>query len=869
MIKIKFQKTLIPFVILIIVNFCFFPLQYVFFSGLLSYLLIQDFNKSNFLIAAILLILISNSTLLFAIINLNPIHHFEFSFNISYSNCLMFCLMNYFIINHRKNLFSIQQTPIELLFFILIALYSIPIFQYYFEHYIIKPQSLNFVQSLMGVSLVVALYILGKHILQHTFHLSISDKINTFIYNDNYSFLLSILFLISLHPFDKIFSFFILGFSFLARMLKKTSIKFNAYQIVLISLIILSSNDFIKILKGLLNPTALISYANEYYILHAIKFSELYLVFILGLTAITFIKKRKTVYFGTLGIILLSTIFPSDKYISLNNERNKVIAALKPFESFFKLAPDNTLSIPRRTIPFDIEQYSQLKYYKSLFKSEPKVGFNIQHSLFKLKKYNSNLPPLKHTINLYLGLNESESFQIITTPFCDSVRVDSILTNNNHEFHIECLQGKFIYCKKPYYKPDLTGYITDPLIPLQDSPNITYKNQSRSFFINITTFKNTPITHQKLDVKIYYTVFENNTPIKKKYSFPVNIDVFNIDLNTIDKLPNAFGYHPLWKNHFSGFKQKNHFDDYKFLQHYKLTPVSIYSSTHPFPPLKDRTNWKNEPHPLSFIQVNNKKEADQTILRMDSLYKIAVQIGIHEKAYWYAFDEIKEKEIKWLKYIYNHKKDPLPILVSGIPDSRTLALDKLQWVTLPKDNNKTTKQDKWWYVCNTHLPPEYNFFIDQYSIKHKMLFYEIYSKNIKGLLFWSLTDWGTNCLPDVLKTSGYSNNETKLFNDLKLGNRWPKTHWNSYTYKDFNGDGAIIYPGKDNTLYPSTRLINIRDGLEEYQLLKEFDRLYPENNLIKIKAKNFILLFKSNTINSIDLEQLNAFKKELLIKCSN
>ena len=45
--------------------------------------------------------------------------------------------------------------------------------------------------------------------------------------------------------------------------------------------------------------------------------------------------------------------------------------------------------------------------------------------------------------------------------------------------------------------------------------------------------------------------------------------------------------------------------------------------------------------------------------------------------------------------------------------------------------------------------------------------------------------------------------------------------WNTYTFIRSNGDGHLLCPGPSRTIIPSHRFENIRDGVEDYELLHE------------------------------------------------
>ncbi|MBU0606401.1 MAG: DUF4091 domain-containing protein, partial [Armatimonadetes bacterium] len=56
------------------------------------------------------------------------------------------------------------------------------------------------------------------------------------------------------------------------------------------------------------------------------------------------------------------------------------------------------------------------------------------------------------------------------------------------------------------------------------------------------------------------------------------------------------------------------------------------------------------------------------------------------------------------------------------------------------------------------------------------------------------------------------------------------------TYREFkvNGDGWLVYPGPDWTPWPSVRLENIRDGIEDYEYLWLLRERAPKSPLLAV-----------------------------------
>lgn len=130
-------------------------------------------------------------------------------------------------------------------------------------------------------------------------------------------------------------------------------------------------------------------------------------------------------------------------------------------------------------------------------------------------------------------------------------------------------------------------------------------------------------------------------------------------------------------------------------------------------------------------------------------------------------------------------------------------------------------EDVWLYVCCGPRPPFANFFIDQQGVDHRVLFWQAWQRHATGVLYWRVNYWY-----GLLPTTGDEP-------------RWPDVPWDCEkltTYREFkvNGDGWLIYPGRDWTPLPSVRLENIRDGIEDYEYLWLLRELDPENKLLVV-----------------------------------
>ena len=190
------------------------------------------------------------------------------------------------------------------------------------------------------------------------------------------------------------------------------------------------------------------------------------------------------------------------------------------------------------------------------------------------------------------------------------------------------------------------------------------------------------------------------------------------------------------------------------------------------------------------------------------------------KVYIYGCDEPHPAILPFLRKAYEeiHKAVPgYPIMQTRGPSELVGVVDI--WCPLtPKllspfyAERRKAGDTLWAYVCCSPRPPYANFFVDQPATAHRVLFWQVRKAGATGLLYYCVCAWrglpnaasGGKCFPDV---------------PIHL-----KDHWIHKAAK-VNGDGLLVYPGRDMTPIPSIRLEVIRDGIEDYEYLALLSRL--------------------------------------------
>ena len=114
--------------------------------------------------------------------------------------------------------------------------------------------------------------------------------------------------------------------------------------------------------------------------------------------------------------------------------------------------------------------------------------------------------------------------------------------------------------------------------------------------------------------------------------------------------------------------------------------------------------------------------------------------------------------------------------------------------------------DLWWYVCVQPQLPWANFFVNYHGIANRVLLWQQFMYNVDGLLYWNVSAWS--------QTDG----TVSRFETLS--------------------DGVLIYYselfGYDAEPVPSYRLVQVRDGLDDFDYLSIAEELCGRDAVNKV-----------------------------------
>jgi len=530
-------------------------------------------------------------------------------------------------------------------------------------------------------------------------------------------------------------------------------------------------------------------------------------------------------------------------------------------------------------------------------KNESLFGITPMHAIFKLDKDCKNLPQPQKSISDICCKGEWESIQIIVVSFVDSLKnLEVCISNLPFPLkNMHCFLGEYAYCRKNKFPTENSGWIADPLIPFEfDSlanrfkcsviPAIIPKGETRSIWLNYYIPENMKAGTFTINV----TICANNIDNFNKQTTRINLTVVDYCLPKTMHLKNAFSFNPdaikQYYNipHIPTTKLKEY---YRFLLDYHLNPMSLYNPIHStFPLIKDwqwcidrGANYFNlgyvEDIPKdSICLLNNFKKTLRdkiTEIKKNNLYCFA---------YLYGFDEVPFSKYQNLKFMYKQiRKVDKPVKeLSGNVDI---------WIPEIEAFNENVKfshknEKLWEYVCFTNKDVVPNFYTEYAAIDPRIVFWQCSKNNIEGFLYYCVNNWITFDTPKELKSEFQS-----LYKTIPKVTSWPEMPWIGHSYRINDGqrfatgDGQLVYPGKNMELYPSIRLINIRDGIEDYEIFyqlhiwqQHFEKNGNNNkaDLIKTfiaKAYGWIPATKKEKKNPDELIAITDEAKVLLEEC--
>lgn len=440
-----------------------------------------------------------------------------------------------------------------------------------------------------------------------------------------------------------------------------------------------------------------------------------------------------------------------------------------------------------------------------------------------------------------LAGNEYESFQVAlrTAPGHElhdcTVTLEDLHGPNGTVIPASCLQWHqvgFVELKQLLKHPRLPeeavpGWWPDPLLPVSsfDIPEQT----TQSLWVTIYAPPDTPPGQYRGQLRIRPATAE-----------PVTVDitatVYAFDLPTQPHLKTAFALMDAYLERLYGQATSGLRRQYgDFVLRHRLNPDDI-SRTDP-PDLEDIAyyydrglnafNVINMVEPRTWgnwvcwspLEVYTPQFKDSLIRRLDPYVAELKRRGLADKAYVYTFDERGEEFWPVMREYFGLIKQRygLPTLTTAyIPQDPQVMKDlNVDWNCPLTPVYDVAKADAcraaglqvWAYICCGPGYPYANWLAEFPLIEARVIWWQAFHQKMDGFLYWGLNIW-------------HRANNDYLIDPDRDGPRlrWGITTGGGGWLDTLNGDGDLLYPGRDGPI-GSIRLANIRDGLEDYEYL--------------------------------------------------
>ena len=373
-------------------------------------------------------------------------------------------------------------------------------------------------------------------------------------------------------------------------------------------------------------------------------------------------------------------------------------------------------------------------------------------------------------------------------------------------------QVGYVFTQRPVeYPVDFTGWWPDPLLPRSQLALRSRENQ-----VAWLSFR----TKAETAPGIYRGRVTVQVDGKRLGSIPLEVRVYAATLPDSSAVRTAFSLYGHMLEQVYGAErlvamERRYMD---FLVDHRLNPDHLYRRHSPsFETLVDYAR-QGRLNAFNLLYLDAKQEYDRDGLvalaqRLDPLVSHVDSLGLMGRAYVYGFDEIESGEFAVMERVFAFVKNRYPGLRTATTardpglglDNRLGKLVDI-WVPLTAVYEMQTAQrarllgdEVWWYVCIAPTHPYANWFIEYPAIQARLLWWMAHRQGVEGFLYYATNRWPDQRAP--LRADVYG-----------------RASWNPASYGTANGDGSLYYPGPEGPI-GSIRLENIRDGIEDYQLL--------------------------------------------------
>jgi len=451
------------------------------------------------------------------------------------------------------------------------------------------------------------------------------------------------------------------------------------------------------------------------------------------------------------------------------------------------------------------ELLGRMRQAHSLPACEYVVG--VESPLVRVSDRNSRMPfrgRVAAAVDIAAAGREYENFQLIVIPVeKDLAKVTVALTDLRgpagtiDKSNLEWRLAEDVRTKPSYgYPRSVHGWKPDPLLPGEPFD----LKVGRMKAVWVTTF--VPADAAPGDYTGTVTVAPANShPVSLK----LKLHVWNYALPLRGRFRHMCQFQPQ-------SREKSR-DSYAFLLKYRFSPTAQYSRS-PSPAAEDIRFCLDRG--ITTFVAGNHPGPEVNVAVVKPYYEALKSAGCVDLAVIYIGDEgTKAEQLAEYRRKATTVKQNFPglrVMVGGSTPREELngfvdLWDPIMSMAAGRgsgyefnrravEERKALGEPVLWYMAGVR-PPYPSIELDPPAVSIRMFCWITFKYGIGG---WEL--YGTQ--------GGWNKPTNKT---------WPKTPWDTYTWRNYNGSGQFVYPGPDGVPLASVRLENARDGIEDYESL--------------------------------------------------
>jgi hypothetical protein len=357
----------------------------------------------------------------------------------------------------------------------------------------------------------------------------------------------------------------------------------------------------------------------------------------------------------------------------------------------------------------------------------------------------------------------------------------------------------------PYHRIPVEGWLPDPLLPVDSTGHHLAQSRVEPFHAELAMRTDSP--------GVYYEEFQVRTEGHSK-GIVVRIEQHAVRLPESPLLKTAFSVYGVSKAIYPERYREMHRHTLETLWEHGISPDLLYrggghitlDEIDMYMQITEGQTYSN----LYYVYENNADTLSEYLPELHRLVDTLQARGLRQQFYFYTFDESHNTE-EFLKF-----REVNQALQKEFPDIETITTaifypyPKLKEMVAGMDHycpltrafdrhGLDANEYDWWYICNQPAPPYANWFIESRAIEPRILMWQSWQYDMEGFLYWVANRW---------------RDQGPVTDD-----EFPMMRTRPHDYRTVNGDGVLLYPGQ-NGILPSLRLKNIRDGIEDYSLLR-------------------------------------------------